>query len=105
MPSIGGKKNILKYSGSIPSDPKHITAEVLEDWERSIAAIEQMAKTVPVDAPHECKKAREYDQQTAQTFMDNVFKTQVAKDLFKTFVVTGRFFNDNNLPIFHSLCM
>ena len=88
IPSIGGKKNILKYTGSIPSDPKNVTEEVLLDFQRSIMKIEEMANTVPVDAPCECAKALEYDSQSVQTFMDSMFKTEVAKDFFRTFVIT-----------------
>ncbi|KAF0984867.1 hypothetical protein FDP41_000766 [Naegleria fowleri] len=88
FPSIGGKKHILRYTGSIPSDPKNVTDEVLLDFDTCIRKIERMANTVPVDAPHECDKAEEYDSQTVQTFMDNLFKTEIAKDFFKTFVVT-----------------
>ncbi|KAL9652774.1 hypothetical protein ABK040_010807 [Willaertia magna] len=89
MPSIGGKSNILRYVGSsIPKDATYITEETLSDFDKGVVLIEEWAKTVPVDKPWNCKRAKEFDEKTVQSAMDEIFKTDVAKDLLKSFVVT-----------------
>lgn len=67
-----------EFTGSIPALP----AKALEDFGRLAATLEEMAATVPVDAPWNAKNALEWDATTFGHWLDANAGTEEAKWLF-----------------------
>jgi monoamine oxidase len=68
------------YTGVVPpaSDP----VAVIQLGTQTLPQIDQMAKTIPLDAPWRAARAREWDSMTAETWADQNISTSEGRKLF-----------------------
>jgi len=78
---IGGKRST--YSGVLPWTNLYSTAEI----GIAMLRIDDMAKTVPLDAPWNASKAIQWDNQSAQTWIDSNLLSGDAKTLLRLAVL------------------
>ncbi|MBI5925368.1 MAG: FAD-dependent oxidoreductase [Aquabacterium sp.] len=78
---IGGKRST--YSGVLPWTGLYSTAEI----GIAMLRLDDMAKTVPLDAPWNASKAMQWDNQSAQTWMDANVLSADAKSLLRLAVL------------------
>ena len=68
------------YTGTIPPDSDPIA--VAELGAKTLPAIDQMAQTVPLDAPYTAANAQEWDSMTVQTWAEQNITSADARALF-----------------------
>jgi monoamine oxidase len=73
---LGGK--IRRYTGTIPRLAPH----VLYDIARAQRKLNRLARDVSAEAPWDAPRAREWDGQTMQTWLDDNVRTAAARTLF-----------------------
>lgn len=89
-----------RYTGLIPKiSPLAVVTIALAQWK-----VDRMAKSVPIDAPWDAKRAAEWDRRTVADYIEHSgIRTQIGRDLFEM-AVRGLFTGDlNDVSFLHLL--
>lgn len=105
-PTYNQGKNIFYWSGSrtyyrglVP----RFNPIALLDFARAQARFDRMARQVPLDAPWTAPKAREWDGQTFETWIQRNVRTASARSLFRLFAEAVFCAESSELSLLHAL--
>ena len=87
------------YSGPLPDTNPAVLAEVVQ----AIMALDQLSQEVPTDAPWEAPRAREWDAQTVQGWMDANMKTAAARARLRTALEAVYAAEPHDISLLHML--
>ena len=77
MVELGGR--LTRYTGTIPKLRPHVMADVGQ----AMARLDRMAKKVPLDAPWNAPKAKQWDSQTVWSWMRHNMATPTGREMME----------------------
>ena len=90
---------VRRYTGTVPRLNPVVLADVAQAQRRT----ERMARTVPLDAPWEAPRAREWDATTLETWLRRHVRTAAARELIRIGVEAVWAADPGELSLLHAL--